>query len=158
MFPDSPTISLHLLDIGASVEQLQALKTETEDLAQPQIHEVTIHSDGTQAFKQAHFIIFLDDPLSKRDSNDEQDEHHTVSRVAERFRCYGHLIETNARKDVRVLVAGDVFINLKCTLLIENVPSVDPRNFVAMATQLECEAKAQLARKLLVKAAGNNIT
>ncbi|KAI7810955.1 putative malate dehydrogenase 1B isoform X2 [Triplophysa rosa] len=151
-FPNSPAINLHLLDTDGSVEQLRELKIETEDLALPHLHEVTIHSDQTQAFHQAHFIIVLDDPLSKRDRNDEQDDkEHAVSRVAERFRCYGQLIEANAQKDVRVLVAGDVFINLKCSLLIENVPSVDPCNFVSMATQLECEAKAQLAQKLAVK-------
>ncbi|XP_057188252.1 putative malate dehydrogenase 1B isoform X3 [Triplophysa rosa] len=154
-FPNSPAINLHLLDTDGSVEQLRELKIETEDLALPHLHEVTIHSDQTQAFHQAHFIIVLDDPLSKRDRNDEQDDkEHAVSRVAERFRCYGQLIEANAQKDVRVLVAGDVFINLKCSLLIENVPSVDPCNFVSMATQLECEAKAQLAQKLAVKTTG----
>ncbi|KAA0722617.1 putative malate dehydrogenase 1B [Triplophysa tibetana] len=152
LFPNSPSISLHLLDIDGSVEQLQELKIETEDLALPHLHEVIIHSDQTQLFQQAHFIIFLDDPFSKRDSNDERDnKEHGVSRMAERFRCYGQLIEANAQKDVRVLVAGDVFVNLKCSLLIENVPSVDPCNFVAMATQLECEARAQLAQKLAVR-------
>lgn len=155
LFPNSP-ISLHLLDIDGSVEQLQGLKIETEDLALPHLHEVTVHSDQTKAFQQGQFIIFLDDPLPRRDRNDERDDmEHAVSRVAERFRCYGRLVETNARKDARVLVAGDDFINLKCSLLIENVPSVDPRNFVAMATRLECEARAQLAQKLAVRTTGN---
>ncbi len=106
-------------------------------------------------FQEAHFIIFLDDLQPLVESNDEQDDKdHTVSRVAERFRCYGQLIEANAQKDVRVIVAGDSFVNLKCSLLIENAPSVDPHNFVAMTTQLEYEAKTQLAQKLSVKTAG----
>ncbi|XP_051983465.1 putative malate dehydrogenase 1B [Xyrauchen texanus] len=152
LFPDLPTISLHLLDVGGSEELLQGLKMETEDLALPQLHEVTVHLEQTQAFQEAHLIIFLDDLLPECKSNDEQDDKdHMVSWVTRNFCCYGQLIEANAQKDVRVMVAGDSFLNLKCSLLIENAPSIDPHNFVAMATQLEYEARAQLAQKLSVK-------
>lgn len=158
LFPGLPLFSLHLMDTCGSEEMLRGLKMETEDLALPQLHEVTVHSDQTQAFQEAHFIIFLDDLQPICESNDEPDDKdHMVSRVAECFCCYGQLIEANARKDVRVIVAGDSFINLKCSLLIENAPSVDPHNFVAMTTQLECEARAQLAQKLSVKTAGKII-
>uniref|UniRef100_A0A8C2BUI7 Malate dehydrogenase 1B, NAD (soluble) n=1 Tax=Cyprinus carpio TaxID=7962 RepID=A0A8C2BUI7_CYPCA len=154
LFPGLPTYSLHLMDAGGSEEMLQGLKMETEDLALHQLHEVTVHSDQTRAFQEAHFIIFLDDLQPACESNDVQDDKdHMVSQVAERFRCYGQLIEANAQKDVRVIIAGDSFVNLKCSLLIENTPSVDPHNFVAMTTQLEYEAKTQLAQKLSVKTA-----
>lgn len=144
------------MDTCGSEEMMQGLKMETEDLTLPQLHEVTVHSDQTRAFQEAHFIIFLDDLQPICESNNEPDDkEHTVSRVAECFCCYGQLIEANARKDVRVIVAGDSFINLKCSLLIEHAPSVDPRNFVAMTTQLEYEARTQLAQKLSVKTAGN---
>ncbi|KAK2908532.1 hypothetical protein Q8A67_004369 [Cirrhinus molitorella] len=157
LFPGLPTFSLHLMDADGSEEMLQGLKMETEDLALHQLHEVTVHSGHMQAFQGAHFIIFLDDLQPMCESNDEQDDKdHMVSRVAERFHCYGQLIEANAQKDVRVIVAGDSFVNLKCSLLIENAPSVDPHNFVAMATQLEYEAKTQLAQKLSVKTADIN--
>ncbi|XP_039504219.1 putative malate dehydrogenase 1B [Pimephales promelas] len=157
LFPGLPLFSLHLMDTCGSEEMMQELKMETEDLALPRLHEVTIHSDQTRAFQEAHFIIFLDDLQPICESNDEPDDKdHTVSRVAERFCCYGQLIEANARKDVRVIVAGDSFINLKCSLLIENAPSVDPHNFVAMTTQLEYEARTQLAQKFSVRTADIN--
>ncbi|XP_073698789.1 putative malate dehydrogenase 1B [Garra rufa] len=130
LFPGLPTFSLHLMDADGSEEMLQGLKMETEDLALHQLHE----------------------PMCE--SNDEQDDKdRMVSQVAERFHFYGQLIEANAQKDVRVIVAGDSLVNLKCSLLIENAPSVDPHNFVAMATQLEYEVKTQLAQKLSVKTA-----
>ncbi|RXN29951.1 malate dehydrogenase 1B [Labeo rohita] len=155
LYPGLPTFSLHLMDADGSEEMLQGLKMETEDLALHQLHEVTVHSDHAQAFQEAHFIIFLDDLQPMCGSNDEKDDKdHMISQVAERFHCYGQLIEANARKDVRVIVAGDSFVNLKCSLLIENAPSVDPHNFVAMTTQLEYEVKTQLAQKLSVKTAG----
>lgn len=154
LFPGLPLFSLHLMDTCGSEEMMQGLKMETEDLALSQLHEVTVHSDQTQAFQEAHFIVFLDDLQPICESNNEPDDKdHMVSRVAECFCCYGQLIEANAQKDVRVIVAGDSFINLKCSLLIENAPSIDPHNFVAMTTQLEYEARTQLAQKFSVKTA-----
>ncbi|NP_001070229.1 putative malate dehydrogenase 1B [Danio rerio] len=124
LFSGLPILSLHLMDTSGSEEMLQALKMETVDLAIPRLHE----------------------PAGEY--NDEQND---KDQVAEHFHRYGQLIETNAQKDVRVLVAGDFFINMKCSLLIENAPSIDSRNFVAMTTQLEYEARTQLAQKLSVK-------
>lgn len=116
----------------------------------PQLHQVTVHSDLNQAFQSADLIVLLDD------QEPSEDPEQRLSRVVERYHHYGRLIEENAQKDLRVLVAGDVAINLKCGLLIENVPSVDPRRFVAMATQLEGEARTQLAMQLSVKNHGLN--
>ncbi|KAK3530005.1 hypothetical protein QTP86_009395 [Hemibagrus guttatus] len=144
-FAAVPRISLHLLDVDATKDSLSALKMEVEDMALPQLHQVTVHSDLNQAFQSADLIVLLDDG----EPNEEPEQR--LSRVVERFYQYGRLIEDNAHKDLRVLVAGDVFVNLKCGLLIENVPSVDPRRFVAMATQLEGEARTQLALQLSVK-------
>lgn len=119
-------------------------------MALPQLHQVYIHSDLNLAFQSADLIVLLDD------REPDEDPEQGLSRVVERFDRYGRLIEDNAHKNLRVLVAGDVSINLKCGLLIENVPSVDPRRFVAMATQLEGEARTQLAMQLSVKSQGLN--
>lgn len=140
-----PTISLHLLDVDAENDSLLALKMEVEDMAVPQLHKVTVHTDLSQAFQQADLVVLLDD----QGSNEQQ-----MSRAAERFRHYGRLIEDNSHKDLRVLVAGGFYVNLKCGLLIENAPSVDPHRFVAIATQLEGEVRTQLAMQLSVKSQG----
>uniref|UniRef100_A0A673KWU0 Malate dehydrogenase 1B, NAD (soluble) n=1 Tax=Sinocyclocheilus rhinocerous TaxID=307959 RepID=A0A673KWU0_9TELE len=72
LFPSLATFSLHLMDADGSEEMLQGLKMETEDL------------DQTQAFQEAHFIIFLDDLQPVCESNDVQDDKdHMVSQVAE---------------------------------------------------------------------------
>ncbi|XP_060716043.1 putative malate dehydrogenase 1B isoform X1 [Tachysurus vachellii] len=144
-FATVPSISLHLLDKDANEDTLLALKMEVEDMVLPQLHQVTVHSDLNQAFQSADLIVLLDD----QEPSEEPEQR--LSRVVERYHHYGRLIEENAQKDLRVLVAGDVAINLKCGLLIDNVPSVDPRRFVAMATQLEGEARTQLAMQLEVK-------
>lgn len=145
-----PTISLHLLDVDANEDSLSALKLEVEDMALPQLHKVTVHSNLSQAFQPADLIILLDNQGPNEDTEQQ------LSQVAERFSHYGCLIEDSAQKDLRVLVAGDVYVNLKCGLLIENAPSMDPRRFVAIATQLEGEARTLLAMQLSVKSQGEN--
>lgn len=150
VFAAVPAISLHLLDVDASEVSLLALKMEVEDMALPQLHKVTVHSDLSQAFQSADFIILLDD------QGQNEDMEQRLSQVVRRFTQYGCLIEDNAHKDLRVLVAGDACVNLKCSLLIENTPSVDPRRFVATATQLEGEARTQLAMQLSVKSQGES--
>lgn len=145
-----PNVSLHLSDVGASEDSLLALKMEVEDMALPQLHKVTVHSDLSQAFQSADLIVLLDEQGPNEDAEER------LSQVVERFSRYGCLIEDNARKDLRVLVAGDAYVNLKCGLLVENAPSVDPRRFVAIATQLEGEARTQLAVHLAVKSQGEN--
>ncbi|KAM6945669.1 putative malate dehydrogenase 1B [Aplochiton taeniatus] len=162
VFSDVPTISLHLLDLEGSEEELLGLQMETEDLALPQIHKVTVHTDLGKAFEQAQVILLLDDSWS-------DDEQHSVNTegveeearqrafrlkmVAERYHAYGRLINARALKDVRVVVAGDSFVSLKCCLLLEGAPSIPSHHFVAMATQLEYEARAHVAQKLSVKTA-----
>ncbi|KAM9454924.1 putative malate dehydrogenase 1B [Clarias gariepinus] len=145
VFTAVPPISLHFLDIDAKEDSLLALKMEVEDMALPRLDDITIHNDQSQAFQSADLIVLLDD------WGHSEDTEQRLRRVVERFSQYGSLIEDNAGKDLRVLVAGDVYLNLKCGLLIENAPSVDPRCFVAIATQLEGEARTQLATQLSVK-------
>uniref|UniRef100_A0A8C7P2H4 Malate dehydrogenase 1B, NAD (soluble) n=1 Tax=Oncorhynchus mykiss TaxID=8022 RepID=A0A8C7P2H4_ONCMY len=124
VFRDAPTISLHLLDVGAIEEDLQGVRMETEDLALPQLHKCG-----------------------------GEDEEESKVKVSERYQQYGRLIDERAHKNVAVIVAGNTLVNLKCSLLLENAPSVDSGHFVGMATQLEYEARAHIAQKLSVKTA-----
>ncbi|XP_067116856.1 putative malate dehydrogenase 1B [Osmerus mordax] len=148
VFPEAPPISLHLLDVGGDEEEMQGLRMEIEDLALPQLHQVTGHTDLDQAFQQAHVIILLDDSWS-----DGEEEESTARKVADRYRGYGQLIEQRAHENVVAIVAGDSLVSLKCSLLLENAPSIDSSRFVVMATQLEYEARAHIAKKLNVKTA-----
>ncbi|XP_076879314.1 putative malate dehydrogenase 1B isoform X2 [Brachyhypopomus gauderio] len=147
-----PTISLHLLDMDGTEESLLALKMDVEDLALSQLHEVTISCDLSQVFLAADLIIFLDDgPPTHGGREGLSSEELLLTKVAERYRLYGQLMEDSAHPGVRAVVAGRVCVNLKCSLLIENASSITPAHIVAVATQLEGEAKAQLAEKLAVR-------
>ncbi|KAL1022346.1 hypothetical protein UPYG_G00025460 [Umbra pygmaea] len=151
VFQDAPTICLHLLDLSGIEEELQGIRMEMEDLALPPIHKVTVHTTLDQAFQQAHAIILLDD--SWPEDREENEEEIKVRKVSEHYQQYGRLIDERAHKDVVVIVAGNVLVNLKCSLLLDNAPSIDSGHIVAMATQLEYEARAHIAQKLFVKTA-----
>ncbi|XP_036396688.1 putative malate dehydrogenase 1B [Megalops cyprinoides] len=152
---DAPSVSLHLLDVGGSEEALEGLRMETEDLALPRLHQVTAHTTLDQAFLHAHVVLVLDDPESAGEGKGEGETEReaVIENIVERFTRYGQLIDARAHRDVRVVVAGHSFVNLKCAILQENAPSLDGSRFVAMATLLENEARAQLAQKLNVKTA-----
>ncbi|TKS66338.1 putative malate dehydrogenase 1B [Collichthys lucidus] len=138
VFPHISAISLHLLDLEASEEELQG---------------VTIHTDLEQAFQGADVILLLDECCSDDGETEDEEEKKKkqVKRISDRYRTYGQLIDTRANKEVKVMVSGDSFVNLRCSLLLDHARSIDSYRFISMATQLENEARAIVAKKLKVK-------
>ncbi|XP_010748532.3 putative malate dehydrogenase 1B isoform X2 [Larimichthys crocea] len=153
VFPHISAISLHLLDLEASEEELQGVKMEAEDLALHLLYQVTIHTDLEQAFQGADVILLLDECWSDdgKTEDEEEKKKKQVKRISDRYRTYGQLIDTRANKEVKVMVSGDSFVNLRCSLLLDNARSIDSYRFISMATQLENEARAIVAKKLKVK-------
>ncbi|XP_073398012.1 putative malate dehydrogenase 1B isoform X2 [Dendrobates tinctorius] len=135
---------LHLLDHSHSQHTLQGLKMEAEDLAYPCLRKVTLHTITDDAFLQADFVIVLNDVLANEDQRSEAQ----ISKIKKQCTRYGALIDQNARKDVKVIVFGTNYVNLIALLIIKHAPSINPHNIVALPTQLEFEAKAQIAKKL----------
>lgn len=79
----------------------------------------------------------------------------TVKAISDRYMEYGQLIDTRANKEVKVIVSGDSFAHLRCSLLLDNARRIDRHQFVTTATQLENEARAVVAKKLKVKTSGS---
>nr|DBA20040.1 TPA: hypothetical protein GDO54_015781 [Pyxicephalus adspersus] len=144
VFGPEKAIWLHLLDNSQSMNTLEGLKMEVEDLAFPCIREVSLHTMADDAFLHADFVIVLDDALPK----DDQSPEDYIKMVAEQCTQYGDLIDQNANKEVKVVVAGSTYSNLKALMMLKNAPSIHPNHVVALPTQLEFEAKAQIAQKL----------
>lgn len=175
MLPGVSAVGLHLLDVEGSEEELQGLRMETEDLALSMLHQVelfgnvliasterklnkmhpqvTIHTDVEQAFREADIILLLDDDTVKYN---EEEKKEKVKEISERYREYGQLIGTRAKKNVKVIVSGDALVNLRCSLLMNNAGSIDSCQFIATATQLENEARAVVAKKMKVRASGTS--
>ncbi|XP_077175371.1 putative malate dehydrogenase 1B isoform X2 [Paroedura picta] len=132
--------------------QLEQEEEELKGLINPihiWINSVTLHTDLEGAFHQADVIILLDDILLESIPTLED----CIRLVTSQCEAYGPLIDKNAKKDVRIVVMGRTFSNLKALMLMMNAPSINPRNIVTVA-MLECEAKAMLARKLKMLSAG----
>ncbi|KAM7365317.1 hypothetical protein PAMP_016259 [Pampus punctatissimus] len=152
VFPQVSAICLHLLDLEGNEEELQWLRMETEDLALPLLHQVVIHTDLEHAFQEADVILLLDEWLSDdNEDEDEEEKKRKVKGILDRYTEYGKLIDAGSKKEVKVIVSGGSFVNLRCSLLLSNARSIDSRCFVTMATQLENEARAIIAKKLKVR-------
>lgn len=108
---------------------------------------MTIHTDLEQAFHGADVIILLDE-------SDDTEEKRQAKAVSARYREYGRLIDARASREVKVLVSGDSLVNMRCSLLVDSARTIDSCRFVAVATQLENEARAVIARKVNVRTSG----
>lgn len=117
---------------------------------------MTIHTDLEQAFQRADVILLLDEWWSEDSgAENEEEKEKKMKGVSARYREYGHLIDTRASKEVKVIVSGDSFVNLRCSLLLDDTHSIASHRYVAVATQLENEARAVVARKLKVRTSGS---
>ncbi|OCT63870.1 putative malate dehydrogenase 1B [Xenopus laevis] len=142
-------IWLHLLETSHCNGSLSALVMEAEDLAFPLLRKVTVHKMADDTFLQADFVIVLDDAHVTNDQSPEK----CIKQIAERCLQYGAFIDQNSNKGVKVVVAGSTYVNLKAQMILSNAPSINPHNVVALATQLEFEARAQIAKKLNINSA-----
>ncbi|XP_013807644.1 putative malate dehydrogenase 1B [Apteryx mantelli] len=151
VFGMTTEISIHLLDTDQFTEVLCGIVMEAEDMAFPLLRSISKHTEIEEAFLQADVIIVLDDILFKPEVPLLED---CIREVSEVCRVYAHLIEKNAKSGVRVISAGKTFVNLKAMMIMTYGPSIKPENIIALATFWESAAKATLARKLNINAAG----
>nr|XP_057907484.1 putative malate dehydrogenase 1B isoform X2 [Doryrhamphus excisus] len=150
VLPQASTISLHLLDLEGSEEELQSVKMETEDLALHLLHKVTTHTDLKEAFQEADIILLLDDGWSNGTHVKDEEECEKIKATADLYSEYGRLIEARANAGVKVIVSSGSLVNLRCSFLVEAC-ATDKCHVVAVATQLENEARAAIANKLKVR-------
>ncbi|KAG7264748.1 hypothetical protein CRUP_009070, partial [Coryphaenoides rupestris] len=123
-----------------------------------QVREKVEEKDEEGGEEEKEKEVGEEEEKAKEEKEEEREEtrreKELLRRLSARYRRYGQLIGERAnrqrrhRQGVAVLVAGDAHLNLKCALLAENAPSVDPRCFVAVATPLESAARASVAQKL----------
>ncbi|XP_006805029.1 putative malate dehydrogenase 1B isoform X2 [Neolamprologus brichardi] len=142
---------LHLLDLEGNEEQLQSLRLEIEELAISMLHQVTTGTDLERAFRKADVILLLDDGGHDGENEGEEVKKKKVKVISERYKEYGQRIDATAKETVKVIVSGDSFLNLRCSLLVDSARSIDSHQFIAAAAQLENEAKAVLGKKMRMR-------
>ncbi|XP_058042357.1 putative malate dehydrogenase 1B isoform X1 [Ahaetulla prasina] len=143
-------ISLHLFDRSIFKDILWGIVMETQDLASPVLRSVTLHTELEEIFLDADIIVLFDDILQETIPTVE----HCIHQVTDQCKIYGPLIEQNAKSNVKIIVMGKTFTNLKSLMLMTYAPSINPRNIITLAMLLESEAKAMVARKMQMHPAG----
>ncbi|KAM6269139.1 putative malate dehydrogenase 1B isoform 2-T2 [Porphyrio hochstetteri] len=151
VFGMTTEISIHLLDTDKFKEVLCGIVMEAEDMAFPLLRSISEHTELDEAFIQADIVIVLDDVLL---NHEVQSLENDIREVSEICQAYAPLIEKNAKRGVRVISSGRTFVNLKAMMIMTYGPSIKPENVIAVATSWESAAKAMLAKKLNMNAAG----
>lgn len=115
---------------------------------------MTTDTDLERAFRKADVILLLDDGGHDGENEGEEVKKKKVKVISERYKEYGQLIDATAKETVKVIVSGDSFLNLRCSLLVDSARSIDSHQFIAAAAQLENEAKAVLGKKMRMRPSG----
>ncbi|KAK6181465.1 hypothetical protein SNE40_009309 [Patella caerulea] len=144
-FGPSNEITLRLLDENEeNAESLSGLKMEAEDLNENLLRDVKVTSDPREAFKDCGTILLIDD-LQKKEDESQQD---WLKRNVELYVKYAKIINEVAKKNVKVMVAGNGPVNLCATMMIRNAPNIPRQNIVAMSRMVENYAKSVIGGKL----------
>ena len=148
IFKLQPDIVLNLFDTNPdNLELLEMVAGDIMDMGYATLKEkVRVTSDVEKAFQKCQIVIFLDD-LLKDDLETKQD---WLKRSSNIFSNYGQVLNQVAHRNVKVFVAGEGNINLHTSILIENAPNIQKKNFVGVSRFLEHHAKSVLANALNV--------
>ena len=147
---ENDEVALNLYDCEEQMEHLRGSELEAFDLAYPLLRKVTVTSDVREAFTDCSVIVLLDELLQGEDESKET----WLKRNHDYFVNYAKIINEVARKDVRVILAGNGPINFNASMMIENAPLLHRQNIVALSRTIENSAKAILANRLKVNSAG----
>ncbi|ESO90176.1 hypothetical protein LOTGIDRAFT_123956 [Lottia gigantea] len=144
-FGPSTEITLRLYDENLEhSELLSGLKMEAEDLCHDLLRGVTVTSDPSEAFTNCSAIILIDNLYQQTDES-RQD---WLKRNAEHYTNYAKIINQVAKKNVKILIAGNGPINLCATMMIRHAPNVPRQNITAMSRMIENYSKSVIGGKL----------
>ena len=139
-------LSVTLLDTQDNQDALSGVVMEVIDCAWDLLRDISQTSETTQAFKNADLVLVLDADCSTEDVD-------TLVQNVSIFRQYAEIIETDAKKNARILVSGKT-ANLIASVMSAFAPSIPKNNIYALSRLQENRAKAVLARKLKVNSCG----
>jgi len=138
---DQP-INLNLLEIPPALGAVGGVVMELNDCAFPTLNKVTATSDANVAFKDCNFAMLV----GARPRGPGMERKDLLLENAKIFSAQGKALDTQASRDVRVLVVGNP-ANTNSLIAQRNAPSLDPRSFTAMTRLDHNRGLAQLAEK-----------
>ena len=135
-------INLKLLEIPTVLAALNGVAMELDDCAFPCLEAITVTDDASIAFQDCDYA-FLVGAKPRAPGMERSD---LLIGNAEIFSTQGRAINSNANRDVKVLVVGNP-ANTNALITMSNAPDIDPKSFSAMMRLDHNRALAQLAAK-----------
>jgi malate dehydrogenase len=115
---------------------------ELDDCAFPLLAGIVCTDDADVAFKDADYALLV----GARPRGPGMERKDLLEANAAIFSAQGKAIDSNASKNIRVLVVGNP-ANTNALITQRNAPSIDPRNFTAMTRLDHNRAMSQIAAK-----------
>ncbi len=138
---DQP-ISLHILDIPATLPALEGIKMELQDCAFHLLHGLEVTTDPYQAFKDVDFALLVG--AKPRSSGMERKE--LLLDNGKIFVEQGKALNEVAKEEAKVLVVGNP-CNTNCLITMSHASRLPPKNFFAMTRLDQNRATFFLAQK-----------
>lgn len=147
--PDTE-VSMCLLGQNDQLDTLNGLQMEAFDLGCHLLRKINVTTNTSEAFRDCSAIIILDEI----EKTEEESKEEWLKRNHDYFVEYAKIINTVAKKDVRVVIAGNGPVNFNASMMIKNAPDIPRQNIVASSRMVENHAKALIAERLKVNSAG----
>ena len=135
-------INLKLLEIPGALDALNGVAMELDDCAFPCLETITVTDNASIAFKDCDYAFLV----GAKPRGPGMERSDLLLANADIFSAQGTAINSNANRNVKVLVVGNP-ANTNALITMSNAPDIDPTCFSAMMRLDHNRALAQLAAK-----------
>lgn len=142
-------MALHLYDDASAAAVLEGIAMEATDLVLPRLAETLAFTDLDRALENCEVVILLDEVF--QDANETRED--WLRRNHKHFSVYHAALEKLKNPNVKIIISGRGPINFVANMIHRSVPSIDPRNVVAVPWLIENRAKAVVAERLRINSA-----
>jgi len=136
---DQP-IDLVMLDLPFAADAMKGVQMELQDCAFPSLNSITATTDQTEGFTNIDIAVLVG-AFPRKPGMERKD---MLEKNAQIFQTQGKLIDTVAKKTVKVLVVGNP-ANTNALIASSCAPSIPKENFSALTRLDQNRATAQIA-------------
>lgn len=147
VFGQDQPIDLVMLDLPFAADAMAGVVMELQDCAFPNLNSIKCTTDQTDAFTDIDVAVLVG-AFPRKPGMERKD---MLAKNAEIFQAQGKLLDTVAKKTVKVLVVGNP-ANTNALIASTCAPSIPKENFSALTRLDQNRATAQIANKAGVAA------
>jgi malate dehydrogenase len=145
VFGKDKKVILHLLEIPQTMQALEGVVMELEDLGSPNLEGIVFTDDANKAFAGVNWALLVG-AFPRKQGMERKD---LLSMNGKIFVSQGQAIAKNAAKDVRIVVVGNP-CNTNCLVAQRNGKDVPAERWTALTRLDHNRAVAALAKKASV--------